>query len=192
MKNRRIVFVGTIAFLILVLVSLLLRYQYIQDRSAFSYISAYDNNLHCLFEQPLTEDLILVAYRDENQCAYVKIVQKGVLNDYSCGVTQGGYPLIDTGNRTEDSIEENDYLLIGADELSRDPGNRHQGKETDKMLLAWGIVYDNSVASVEIWGNPANMIALPGYSSRICYFVTDDYEEDFSFNYGESVTIIRR
>ena len=60
------------------------------------------------------------------------------------------------------------------------------------MLLVWGIVYDNSVANVEIWGKAANMIALPGYSSRICYLVTDDYEKDFSFNYGESVTIVSR
>ena len=186
MKNRRIVFAGTIAFLLLVFASLLFRYQYIQDRSAFSYISAYDNDLHCLFEQPLTEDLTLVAYRDESQCAYVQIVQKGVLNDYSCGVAQGGYPLIDTGNRTKHSINENDYLIIAADELSRDPGKRHQSKVSDKIMLAWGIVYDNTVTSVELRGNPMKMIALPEYSSRICYFVTDDYDESFIIGYGET------
>ena len=185
MKNRRIVIAGTIAFLVLVLAALLLRYQYIQDRSAFSYVSASGEDIHCLFEQPLTVDLTLVAYRDERQCAYVKIVQKGLLNDYSCGVTWGGYPLIDTENRTNDSIKENDYLRIGANELSRDPGRRHPGKVSDKMLLVWGIVYDDTVRNVEVWGNPMKMIALPGYSSRICYFVTDDYDENFTFAFGD-------
>ena len=189
MKSRRFVIWGVIVFLVLVLAYLFLRYEHIQHRSAFDFISVSgnrQNKLHCLFEQPITEDLTLVAYRDENQCAYVKIVQKGLFNDYSCGVTQGGYSLVDIKDCTEDSIKEKDYIRIDADELSRDPGKRHQSKEPDKILLVWGIVYDNSVASVELWGKRLYMIALPGYSSRICYFITADYEENFSIDFSES------
>lgn len=83
-------------------------------------------------------------------------------------------------------LKENDYILIGADELSRDPGKRHQSKEPYKILLIWGIVYDNSATSVELWGKSVNMIGLPGYSSRICYFITADYEENFSIDFRES------
>ena len=110
-----------------------------------------------------------------------------MFRNYFCGGTQGGSSLVNPNDRTEDSIKENDYIIISADELPRDPGKRHQGKKPDKMLLVWGIVYDNSVASVELWGKPVYMMALPGYSSRICYYVTDDYEENFSIDFGEGL-----
>ena len=166
-------------------------YLFSRNRSAFDFVAARQagaGSLECLFEQPVATDLTLVAYRDQLDHAYMRVIQKGFLKYYDCGTVWGGCPLAGNPYITADA-SGHDSIIIAADTLSRNPSEKKANNEESNLVLFWGIIYSDSIAGVEIWGKPATIITLPGYSSRICYFLTMTNNENSmgrSYDFGEA------
>ena len=196
-KKRIILGIGLfLAVLALAAVFGFFCYCYVQNRSAFEFVDSRSQKagmgkLRCLFEKPIAEDLTLVVFCDQNERAWIQVIQKGSFDDYYCGTTTGSFPLIDTEDRTMDDIKENDFIRIAGGELARDPGKLH-GQETEKFFLAWGMIYSDTVAGVEIWGKAADIVTVPDCPARIVYYVAEDYEEPILFNYGTDIKVSYR
>lgn len=167
------------------------RYLFARYRSGFDFVAERQvgaGSLECLFEQPVATDLTLVAYCDQSDYAYMRVVQRGALKYYDCGTVWGGCPLTVNPHITADASGE-DSIKIAADTLSRNPSGKKASNEAIYLVLFWGIIYSDSIAGVEIWGKPATIVTLPGYSSRICYFLTmtnDANSTGRSFDFGET------
>jgi len=196
MKKRCDIIIITI---LLILLGVSIWYIHMQRLGAYEWIERgwkrYAKNLDpqfapvkCLFEVGRKDeafDLTLVFYVDKQDRVYAMILQKKCLgyDEYAGGSVDS---LISKDFIPEDSIQEmKDASFLGSTFPRTPESTRYLG---DGVFL-WGVLYNENIIDVEIWGSKATIVSLPDYPTRICYFLHEydaASEKTNDFNYGEN------